>query len=147
LEIAKILRDDPTTTNIMLAKALKVSRNTISQDRKLMIEDLKNATLSETEHLRAAMVDKLESLNKELALHRKDGKLPVGVIHEMMLVNRSIIELLGIRKAVVEKLEVKKSTISFRTVIASTQKELTESKGKTFAMTTGHLALKAGDDV
>jgi len=42
LEVAKLLRDDPATTNKQLAAALNVNRNTITLDRKLMIEDLKN---------------------------------------------------------------------------------------------------------
>ena len=129
LEIAKMLRDTPTATNIMLAKALNVSRNTITLDRKIMKEDLKNKTLTETELLRAEMVDRLEKLNEELQLHRKDGKLPVSVIHEALLVTRSIIELLGVRKPVVEQLEVKRKTISFRTQIINTSTgEITEPK-------------------
>src|SRR5260370_10369873 len=97
LEIAKMLRTAPTTTNIMLAKALKVSRNTITQDRKALMEQLQTAALTETELLRAEMVGKLEHLNTELELHRTDGKLPVSVIHEALLVTRSIIEMLGVR--------------------------------------------------
>jgi hypothetical protein len=141
LEIAKILRDDPTTTNIMLAKALKVSRNTITLDRKIMVEDLKNQTRTETELLRADMVERLESLNKELELHRKDGKLPVSVIHEALLVTRSIIELLGVRKPVVEQLEVRKRTLSFTTSIVG---DGTVSKPKLFEITRETLALTEG---
>ncbi len=150
LEIAKILRDVPGTTNKQLAAALNVSRNTIALDRRLIVDDLKNATLTETEQLRAAMVGKLENLNRELALHRKDGKLPVSVIHEMMLVNRAIIELLGIRKPVTEKLEVRKRTISFRTTIAGTQtvdgKRIGDSEPKVFSLTRESLALTEGSD-
>jgi hypothetical protein len=34
LELARLLRDNPNATNIELAKALRVSRNTIAEDRK-----------------------------------------------------------------------------------------------------------------
>jgi hypothetical protein len=121
LEIAKILRAVPTTTNIMFAKALKVSRNTITQDRKALMEQLQNAALTETELLRADMLQKLEHLNTELELHRTDGKLPISVIHEALLVTRSIIELLGVRKPVVEKLEVRRSSVKFETSIVRTE--------------------------
>lgn len=143
LEIARILRDAPTTTNIMLAKALKVSRNTITQDRKIMVQDLKKQTMTETEALRADMVQRLESLNKELELHRKDGKLPVSVIHEALLVTRSIIELLGVRKPVVEKLEIKKRTLSFN---VSTIGPNGITQPKEFSMDYKQLALGEGNE-
>ena len=101
-------------------------------------EQLHKSTLDETEAMRFEMVQRLEALNKELELHRKDGKLPVGVIHEALLVTRSIIELLGVRKPVTERSEVRKSTISFRTFIGK------EDQG-TFEMTHNQLALKAGE--
>jgi hypothetical protein len=102
------------------------------------MEQLHKSTLDETEQMRFEMVERLEHLNKECELHRSDGKLPVGVIHEVLLVTRSMIELLGVRKAVVERLEVKKHTVSFRTFIGK------EDQGK-FEMTTKQLALKAGE--
>ena len=67
------------------------------------------------------MLQRLESLQAELELHRKDGKLSVSVIHEALLVTRSIIELLGVRKPVVEKLEVRRSTVKFETQIINTK--------------------------
>jgi hypothetical protein len=143
LEIAKLLRDDPTTTNIMLAKALNVSRNTITQDRKIMVEQLKQQTVTETEALRADMVQRLEHLNAELELHRKSGKLPVGVIHEMMLVHRSLIELLGIRKPVVETLEIKKRTISFSTSIVG---DGVRTEPREFSVTQKQLTLGDGNE-
>jgi hypothetical protein len=92
-------------------------------------------------------VDKLESLNKELELHRRDGKLSVSVIHEMMLVHRSIIELLGIRKPVTEQLEVRKRTISFRTsIVGVVDGKLVESKPKVYELTNKQLALSEGSD-
>lgn len=117
LEIAKLLRDNPAATNKQLAAALNVSRDTIALDRKLMIEDLKNQTLNETELLRQDMVGRLESLNTKLELHRCDGKLPVSAIPEALRVTRSLIELLGVRKPVVEQLQIKKRTISFHTTV------------------------------
>ena len=146
LEIAKILRDDPATTNKKLAAALKVNRDTIALDRKAIMEQLKQSTLTETEQLRAAMVERLENLNAELEMHRDgDRKLPISVVHEMLLVHRSLIELLGVRKPVVEKLEIKKRTVSFTTSIVSTKDGIV-SEPKKFELTTNHLALKEGDD-
>lgn len=144
LEIAKLLRADPATTNKQLAKALNVNRNTIALDRRIIMEELQKNTLTETELMRAEMVAKLESLNEELELHRDGEKLPVSVIHEMLLVQRSLIELLGVRKPVVEKVEVKRSPIQFETIIVSTDprgertpKRVTEWKEP--------LTLEAGD--
>lgn len=151
LEIAKLLRDDPATTNLQLAKALNVSRNTITLDRKLMVEELKNETLSETELLRADMLQRLEKLHHELELHRRDGKLPVSVIHEGLLVTRSIIELLGVRKPVTEHLEVKRSSISFEVEVVPSPKlvdgkQVIEiSEPKTFSLVRNTLALRSGE--
>ena len=143
LEIAKILRDAPATTNKQLAMALNVSRNTITQDRTIIVEQLKQQTMNETEALRADMMQRLEHLNTELELHRKSGKLPVNVIHEMMLVHRSIIDLLGIRKPVVEKLEVSKRTISFSTSIVG---DGVRTEPKVFAVTQKQLPLGDGNE-
>ena len=142
LGVAKALRETPNATNIELAKTFGVTRDTIAEDRKAIVEQLKKETITETEALRAEMVQKLEHLNTELELHRKSGKLPVGVIHEMMLVHRSIIELLGIRKPVVEKLEIKKSTISFRTIKPSE----VQTEPKVFSVTQKQLTMGAGDE-
>lgn len=117
LAVVRALRETPNATNIELAKVFGVTRDTIREDRKAIVEQLKNNTLNETELMRAEMQGRLENLMVELELHRKDGKLPVSVIHEALLVTRSIIELLGVRKPVVEKLEIKKRTISFSTSI------------------------------
>ena len=73
------------------------------------METLQKETLTETEQLRAAMVGKLEDLNGELERHRRDGKLPVSVVHEMFLVHRTLIEMLGIRKPVEEKVVVRRA--------------------------------------
>ena len=108
-----------------------------------MVEDLKTQTRTETELLRADMVERLESLNVELELHRRDGKLPVSVIHEALLVTRSLIELLGVRKPVVEQLEVRKRTISFTTTIAG---QSGASEPKTFEVVSKQLALTEGSD-
>lgn len=149
LGVAKALRDTPTATNIELAKVFGVTRDTIAEDRKAIVEQLKLNTLTETEQLRADMVGRLESLNTELELHRRDGKLPASVIHEMLLVHRSIIELLGIRKPVVEQLEVRKRTISFTTTIKGRADDgkTVESDPKTFELVREQLALGEGHDV
>ena len=120
LQIVKRLKDDPKITNIKLADSLKVSRNTITQDRRAIMETLQKETLTETEQLRAAMVGKLEDLNGELERHRRDGKLPVSVVHEMLLVHRTLIEMLGIRKPVEEKVVVRRAPIQFNTTIVKT---------------------------
>ena len=110
------------------------------------MEQLKQNTLTETEQLRAEMQSRLEHLMGELELHRDGKKLPVGVLHEMLLCTRSMIELLGVRKAVVEKLEVKKRTISFSTSVVSTKTGKESSAPKLCEVTSSRLALKAGDD-
>jgi hypothetical protein len=140
-----MLRDDPKATNLALAKALNVNRDTIALDRKILMDTLKANTLTETEQLRIAMVEKLEHLMGELEKHRDDKKrLPVSVIHEMMLVTRSMIELLGVRKPVTEKLQVTKRTISFQTQVVSTT-DKTATEPKTFTVTHDQLALGAGE--
>ncbi|HEX6822682.1 MAG TPA: hypothetical protein VF123_11540 [Candidatus Sulfotelmatobacter sp.] len=141
LELAKLLRENPKLTNIALAKTLGVNRDTIADDRKVIMKQLQISTLTETEQLRREMCDRLVALNEELELHRKDGRLPVGVIHEQHLINRSIIELLGVRKPVVEKLEVSKRTVSFTTTIVGT-KDGTKSEPKTFTLEQKQLMLK-----
>ena len=117
LRIVKMLRENPGSTNLQLAKALGVGRETIAKDRKIMMQDVAKNTLTETESLRAEMFARLESLNEELELHRKSGKLPTSVIHEIHLITRSMIELLGVRRPVVEKTEVKHELPTFRCVI------------------------------
>jgi hypothetical protein len=78
-----------------------------------------NDTKTETELLRADMLVKLESLNRELEAHRRDGKLSLGAIHEGLLITRSMIELLGVRRAVKETIEYRKAEpIRFTTTIA-----------------------------
>ena len=149
LGVAKALRDTPNATNIELAKVFRVTRDTIAQDRKAIVEEIRKQTTNETELLRADMVQRLEHLNNELELHRKSGKLPVSVIHEMMLVHRSIIELLGIRKPVTEHLEVKKTTLRFETTIAGIRQPdggITQSEPKSFELVRNQLALGEGNE-
>jgi hypothetical protein len=144
LGVVKALRDTPTATNIELSKVFGVSRNTIAEDRQAIMEQLTQSTLSETEQLRAAMVTRLEKLDGEIERHRlQDGRLPMSLIHEMHLVTRSLIELLGVRKPVTEKLEIRKRTISFSTSIVGPDQSGTEPK--VFALTTEQLALGEGE--
>jgi hypothetical protein len=118
LAVAQALRENPDFTNVQLAERFNVSRNTIKEDRDALIEQVRANALNETELLRENMCKRLESLNGELELHRKDGKLPVSAIHEMLLVHRSIIELLGVRKPVTEKVEwQERRVISFEAQI------------------------------
>lgn len=143
LGVARALRDTPNATNIELAKVFGVTRDTIREDRKAIVEQLKQNTLSETEQLRQDMQGRLEHLLAELELHRRDGKLSTSVIHEMLLVTRSIIELLGVRKPVVEKLEIKKRTISFSTSIIGNG---VPSEPKQFTIEQKQLALTEGNN-
>jgi hypothetical protein len=118
LELAKLLRDDPTATNISLAKSLGVNRETIALDRKAIMETLTKSTLSETELLRTEMVKKLDGLITEVEKHRKDGKLSLSAIDQMLSITKALVELTGCRKPVNEKLDVRHRTFPmFRGII------------------------------
>jgi len=125
LAVAQALRENPNLTNVQLGDRFNVSRNTIKEDRDALTEQVKQATLTETQLLRARMCDRLEHLNTELELHRRDGKLPVSVIHEMLLVHRSVIELLGVRKPVVERVkhEGPREPVKFEVQIVPSSKQ------------------------
>jgi hypothetical protein len=145
LGVAKALREVPNATNIELAKIFGVTRETIALDRKALMEQLHKNTLTETEAMRAAMVERLEKIVDEIELHRKDKKLPVSLIHEWHSVTRSMIELLGVRKPVAEQLEVRKKTFNFTTTIVKTDGgKAVSSEPKTFELVRQHLALKDG---
>ena len=93
LEVAKMLRDDPSATNVELAQALNVNRETIALDRKILMDDLRNQALTETEQFWFAMCERLQRLDAELELHRqKNGRLSQKVIHEMHLITRTLLE-------------------------------------------------------
>src|SRR6266436_5768113 len=80
LGVAKALRETPDATNIQLAKVFDVSRNTISEDRKAIMEQMTQSTVTETELLWTEMVKKLAGLVVEVEKHRKDGKLSLSAI-------------------------------------------------------------------
>jgi len=121
LELAKLLRDDPDATNIELSRALNVTRNTIALDRKVIMEELTKSTLTQTELMRAEMVQELESLKDEVQKHRKDGKLSLQAIDQILSITKAVIELTGCRKPVSEKMQVThRAPIRFETVIVST---------------------------
>jgi hypothetical protein len=121
LELAKLLRDDPDATNIQLAKALNVNRDTIALDRKVLVEQITKSTLTETELMRAEMVTELEGLKDEVEKHRKDGKLSLQAVDRLLDITKAIIELTGVRKPVNEKMQVThRAPISFKTVIVRT---------------------------
>jgi len=123
LGVAKALRETPDATNIELAKVFDVSRNTIAEDRKAIMEEMTKSTLTETELLRAEMVTKLEALEAEVEKHRKDGKLPMTAIDQLLSISKAVIELTGCRKPVNEKLQVThRAPIRFNTVIVGTAK-------------------------
>lgn len=122
LELAKMLRDDPKATNVQLAKALHVNRDTIALDRKVLMEMVKNDAKTETELLRSQMVEELEGLKDEVEKHRKDGKLSLQAIDRMLDISKAIIELTGVRKPVNEKVDhTHRAPIRFQTVIVSTE--------------------------
>ncbi len=60
VELARLLRDDPTATNIELAKALHVSRNTITLDRLAIMELTRNEALTETQLYRADQLTRIQ---------------------------------------------------------------------------------------
>lgn len=156
LELAKLLRDDPKTTNIELAKALGVNRDTIALDRKAIMTEMTKSTLTQTELMRAEMVSKLVALEAEVELHRKDGKLPITAIDQLLSITKAVIDLTGVRKPVVEKHEVRHKTISFKTVIVGSDGK--RNNAGTFSLTqapapfadaeliTEPYALEAGDE-
>ena len=118
LELAKLLRENPDATNIALAKALNVTRNTIAEDRKVIMEQMTKSTLTETELLRDEMVRKLEALEAEVEKHRKDGKLSLQAVDRLLDITKAVIELTGVRKPVNEQLSVThRAPIKFETVI------------------------------
>lgn len=120
LELAKLLRENPEATNIQLAKVLNVNRDTIALDRKALMEMVKNDAKTETELLRGEMVQKLEGLEAEVQKHRKDGKLPLAAIDQLLSITKAVIELTGVRKPVNEKMQVThRAPIQFRTLIVN----------------------------
>jgi hypothetical protein len=144
LSLAKALREAPDATNVQLATMFGVSRNTIQLDREAIMEQLQNATKNETELLRDGLVKKLEGLIAEVELHRKDGKLSLGAIDQVLSITKAVIELTGARKPVIEKLDVRhKQPIQFNTIIVPTG-----SRASQFAkaeMIKEPLTLEAGD--
>ena len=70
------------------------------------MENLKERTMTETELLRAELVQKLDGLVAEVEKHRKDGKLSLGAIDQVLSITKAVIELTGARKPVVEKQSV-----------------------------------------
>ena len=121
LGVAKALRQNPDATNVQLAKAFGVNRDTIALDRKVIMEQMVKSTLTETELTRAEMLKKLEALEAEVQKHRKDGKLSLSAIDQLLSITKAIIELTGVRKPVNEKLAVThRAPIQFNTVIVPT---------------------------
>lgn len=49
IELAKLLRDDPSATNIELAEALHVDRHTIGEDRKHLMSLARNEAMNESQ--------------------------------------------------------------------------------------------------
>jgi multidrug efflux pump subunit AcrA (membrane-fusion protein) len=148
LELAKLLRDDPKATNIALAKTLGVNRDTIALDRKEIMEQMTKSTLTETELMRAEMVSKLESLEAEVQLHRRDGKLPITAIDQLLSITKALVELTGCRKPVNEKMQVThRAPITFNTVVVGADgKETPVGPTIDAELLTEPYALEAGDE-
>jgi hypothetical protein len=116
LAVAKALRESCELTNIALGKMFNVTRETIALDRKAIVEELIQSTKTETELLRDGLIKKLEALEAEVQLHRKDGKLPFTAIDQILAITKTVIELTGARRAVVETKEYRKlEPITFAT--------------------------------
>jgi hypothetical protein len=69
LELTKLLRDDPTATNVALAKVLGVNRDTIAEDRKFLMSQATNEAQSEMQLYRedqlARIADKWEQIESD----------------------------------------------------------------------------------
>jgi hypothetical protein len=147
LELAKLLRGDPKATNIALAKVLGVNRDTIALDRKEIMEQMTKSTLTETELMRAEMVTKLESLEAEVQLHRRDGKLPITGIDQLLAITKAVIELTGCRKPVNEKMQVThRAPIRFNTVVVGADGKERPVPTLNAEVITEPYALEAGDE-
>jgi hypothetical protein len=147
LELAKLLRDDPKATNIALAKTLGVNRDTIALDRKEIMEQMTKSTLTETELMRAEMVSKLESLEAEVQLHRRDGKLPITAIDQLLSITKALVELTGCRKPVNEKMQVThRAPIRFNTVVVGADGKERPVPTLNAEVITEPYALEAGDE-
>jgi hypothetical protein len=147
LELAKLLRGDPKATNIALAKVLGVNRDTIALDRKEIMEQMTKSTLTETELMRAEMVTKLESLEAEVQLHRRDGKLPITAIDQLLSITKALVELTGCRKPVNEKMQVThRAPIRFNTVVVGADGKERPVPTLNAEVITEPYALEAGDE-
>ena len=121
------------------------------------MENLKERTMTETELLRAELVQKLDGLVAEVEKHRKDGKLSLGAIDQVLSITKAVIELTGARKPVVEKHLHKHTPISFTTSVVGRDADGNHVNRKvgTFSVTpvpfaqaeviTEPLTLEAGD--
>ena len=142
LRLVKALRETPDATNVQLARMFGVSRNTIQLDREAIMQQLVASTKTESELLRAEMVQKLDGLVAEVEKHRKDGKLSLSAIDQILSITKSLIELTGCRKVVVEKFEVRRTPIQFNTVIVPTGGRVFDPKREVLKEP---LTLEAGD--
>lgn len=145
LELAKLLRDDPKATNVALAKALGVNRDTIAEDRKAIMEEIKKNTLDETAFYRLKLLNKLEALLEVLETRRADkGKFSLQSVDREITLIKEIKDLMGVRKPVVEKFEMKRPPIAFNTVIVRTNGEVSEPKK--YELLREPRTLEAGDE-
>jgi hypothetical protein len=66
LEVARLLRDTPAVTDIELAKALHVNRDTIHDDRQALMLQVNADTQTELQVWRAEHIEELEKLREAL---------------------------------------------------------------------------------
>ena len=75
LGVANALRETPDATNIELARIFGVTRDTIAQDRRMLVDTLNRESLTETGKLRDELCQELIAMKAEVEKHRKQGKL------------------------------------------------------------------------
>ncbi|MGB6476385.1 MAG: hypothetical protein WBF04_20225 [Candidatus Sulfotelmatobacter sp.] len=66
LEVARLVRDTPNVTDVELAKALNVSRNTIREDRLALMAEVNQDAKSEFQIWRGEHIEELRVLREQL---------------------------------------------------------------------------------
>jgi hypothetical protein len=69
LEVARLVRDTPNVTDVELAKALNVSRNTIREDRLALMAEVNQDAKSEFQIWRGEHIEELRRLREQLLDH------------------------------------------------------------------------------
>jgi hypothetical protein len=66
LELARLLRDDPSANNKELAKALNVDRHTIAEDRLALMQQVNESAKTETQIMREDQLDRIQKKMAEI---------------------------------------------------------------------------------